>query len=137
LARLHAAVYLATLFVSTDKNGVSKQNLERELKRLQLFDSPTTWILLTWEDFSSALMLGVEDELANPLTGDVIDGKDTGLYALQDLGNINSQLLQVRNRLTTTHLQVAYTKTKISWDGKVFIIEQEAGEWSADKKPEN
>src|SRR5690606_1635668 len=57
-ARLHATVLLAELLATNE--SIPKDQLERELKRLSLFDGPTTWTFLSWQDLEHSLTLGVE-----------------------------------------------------------------------------
>ncbi|KIG12496.1 hypothetical protein DB30_01313 [Enhygromyxa salina] len=135
-ARLHAAVLLGELLASDDEQ-LPRAKLERELDRLQLFDTPTTWTILTWADLEHDLTLGVE-----PLTPDadkaqieaakkaalrISNGRnagDTGLWAIQT-GGLDD--LVVRHRSPVPARPVSFERLTITWDGERFTAKRELG----------
>ena len=117
-ARLHAAAYLATLYAAKDTNAVS---IAQELRRLQLFDAPTTWTLLTWHDLDAALVLARTDEVAV----DAIGAAGTGLFALQSDSGVTP--LTVRHAGVDHGRTVAYQRVVIVFDGKNFDVTVEPG----------
>lgn len=116
-ARLHAAAYLAAMLAA---EGTPKASIAQELRRLQLFDTPTTWTLLTWHDLDAQLVLARTDEIAV----DAIAGSGTGLFALQTDG---AAPLVVRHAGVDHARVVAYERIVIVFDGKNFDVKVEPG----------
>lgn len=122
-ARLHAAALLATLLAAPDPK-TPEDGVARELGRLQLFDAPATWTLVLWDDLGARLTLASDPPA--PIAGDAIDAGDTGLYAVQapaaGLGP-----LAVRHQGIPLDRPVGFVRLVITWDGKQFRVEREAG----------
>jgi tetratricopeptide (TPR) repeat protein len=126
-ARLHAAVYLATLLAAPD-GKTPATSVARELGRLQLFDAPATWTLLVWDDLSARLTLASDPPL--PLAGDAVDAGATGLYALQaPTGGLPP--LRVRHQGVVVDHPVEFVRLTVTWDGKEFRVERVAGSVAA------
>src|SRR5690606_840678 len=134
-ARLHAAALLAEMLASDD--SLPRDKLERELKRLQLFDAPTTWTLITWTDLEHELMLGVEApgpdadaaviEAARKAALRTSDGRsagDTGLWAIQS-GNLDDLIVRHRGDVPTR--AVSFQRLTIKWDGEHFEVTRTLG----------
>ena len=132
-ARLHAAVLLAVLLATED--SIPKPELERELKRLQLFDSPTTWTFLVWQDLEQTLTLGVEPPSPGTTESDAAKraalrtrggqtAGDTGLWSIQtaDLDD-----LIVRHQGPVPNRAVAFERVTVRWDGEHFEVERSLG----------
>ncbi|PRQ10057.1 VIT domain-containing protein [Enhygromyxa salina] len=134
-ARLHAAVLIGELLATDDQ--LPRAKLERELDRLQLFDTPTTWTLISWRDLEHDLTLGVEPlaadadraaiEAAKKAALQTSDGRlagDTGLWAIQT-GGLGD--LVVRHRGEVPARAVSFERLTITWDGEHFEVERELG----------
>ena len=131
-ARLHAALLLAQMLATEDALPADK--LARELKRLQLFDAPTTWTFLLWQDLDSTLVLGPKplpaDATKEQIQAAVRDAQrvsdsilagNTGLWAierggLEDLEARHSGLVPARD--------VAFERIVVIWDGATFKVER-------------
>jgi hypothetical protein len=130
-ARLLAAAYLAQLLGDDEAPEAS---VNRELKRLQLFDGPTTWKLVVWEDLDASLVL-VEDLPEKKLKKDDprpvplpdgVDGSHVGLFAVQaPSGGLPAT--KVRHRGLRLDREVAYEIITIAFDGKAFSVQREPG----------
>jgi hypothetical protein len=120
-ARLHAAAYLAALLLEEEK--LPRQSVVRELRRLQLFDGPSSWTFVVWEDLEAQLVLAHADPSADGHIGDPIVAGDTGLYALQapPTGFPN---LTVRHAGEHLARRVAYTQLTVTFDGKDFRVDK-------------
>lgn len=118
-ARLHAAAYLAAMLAA---EGTPKASIAQELRRLQLFDAPTTLTLVTWHDLEASLVLARTDEIAV----DAIAATDTGLFALQTDGA--APPVTVRHAGADHARTVAYERIVITFDGKNFEVVVEPGE---------
>jgi len=135
-ARLLAAAYLAGLLESKEAPSAS---VTRELKRLQLFEGPTTWTLVVWEDLEAQLVLaedrpaksgkgkdGSEGAGPDASLGDSVDGTPTGLFAVQvPPGGLPP--VQVRHRGLRLDRDVAYEVVTIRFDGSDFSVARERG----------
>jgi tetratricopeptide (TPR) repeat protein len=143
-ARLHAAVLIAEMLASDA--SLPKDKLEAELERLQLFDAPTTWTLVTWTDLEHGLTLGVEPvaestetgreaEAANQVAREaarkaalrISDGRsagNTGLWAIQADGLDD---LIVRHRGEVPTRAVSFQRLTIHWDGHHFEVVRTLG----------
>jgi hypothetical protein len=143
-ARLHAAVLLAEMLASEE--SLPKEKLEAELERLQLFDAPATWTLVTWTDLEQGLTLGVEPPAESTETGReaeaanqaarnaarkaalrISDGRpagNTGLWAIQ-AGGLDD--LMVRHRGEVPTRAVTFQRLTIRWDGQHFEVVRELG----------
>ncbi|MBK8234959.1 MAG: hypothetical protein IPK74_05345 [Deltaproteobacteria bacterium] len=117
-ARLHAAAYLARMMADT---GTPKASIAAELRRLQLFDAPTTWTLLTWHDLDARLVLAREDDVQV----DALAAGDTGLFALQTSGA--KVPIVVRHAGADHGRMVAYDRVVIAFDGRNFEVTVEPG----------
>jgi tetratricopeptide (TPR) repeat protein len=117
-ARLHAAAYLAAMLV---EQGTPRASIAQELRRLQLFDAPTTWTLLTWHDLDASLVLARTDEVAV----DAIAASGTGLFALQTDGGATP--LTVRHAGADHARAVSYQRIVVAFDGKDFAVQVEPG----------
>jgi Ca-activated chloride channel family protein len=129
-SRLHAALLLAQMIATEDALPADK--LSRELKRLQLFDAPTTWTFLLWQDLDSTLVLGPKPLPADATSeqiqaavrdaqrvSDSITAGTTGLWAierdgLEDLEARHSGLVPARD--------VAFERIVVRWDGAGFEV---------------
>jgi Ca-activated chloride channel homolog len=125
-ARLHAAAYLARLHAMGD-GSVPPDALERELRRLGLFEGATTWTIVLWEDLSAQLVLA-----GSGVAADAISAGDTGLFAVQDPlhargGTDERPSLDVRHAGPTSARPLAYHRITIAFDGKGFAIEVTPG----------
>lgn len=140
-ARLHAAALLAEMLASDDT--LPKDKLEAELERLQLFDAPATWTLITWTDLQHALTLGTEPvefaedadeseieaavEAARKAALRISDGRsagDTGLWAIQ-AGGLDDLIVRHRGEVPTR--AVAFQRLTIRWDGQHFEVVRQLG----------
>jgi tetratricopeptide (TPR) repeat protein len=134
-ARLLAASYLAKLL---GDDSAPEASVTRELKRLQLFEGPTTWTMVVWEDLAADLVL-VEDRPKDDkknekkdaasdllLLGDGVDGAATGLFAVQ-VAPGDTRPLKVRERRTSIDRDVPYERVTIRFDGKKFSVDRQAG----------
>jgi tetratricopeptide (TPR) repeat protein len=124
-ARLLAAVELAQLL---DAKGESEGAIARELKRLQLFDGPAQWVLLTWEDLDATLVLtedppaGEEREPGTPRPlADGVDAAPVGLFAVAaPPGGLPP--VRVRHRGPWLDRTVAHRTTTLTFDGTRFEV---------------
>jgi predicted negative regulator of RcsB-dependent stress response len=138
-ARLHAAVLLAEMLASEE--GLPKDKLEAELERLQLFDAPATWTLVTWIDLEHELTLGVEPPAESAETDDreaaldaarkaalrISDGRpagQTGLWAIQS-GGLDDLVIRHRGEVPTR--PVTFQRLTIRWDGQHFEVVRQLG----------
>ena len=117
-ARLHAAAYLAAMLIEKD---TPKDSIAQELRRLQLFDAPTTWTLLTWRDLEAQLTLARTDEAAV----DAVVAADTGLFGLQ-LADKGIPLV-VRHAGADHGRMVEYQRVVIAFDGHEFDVTVDPG----------
>lgn len=130
-ARLHAAAYLAGLLENADDSSeIPRASIVRELRRLQLFDGPSTWILLVWEDLQAQLVLAPVDPAAQAYTGDALSAGDTGLFA-QQAPPTGLAALTVRHAGEVMNRAVQFTKITVRFDGKEFSVDREQGELPA------
>ena len=133
-ARLHAAAMLATMLAEDPK--LPKDKLARELKRLQLFDAPTTWTFLLWRDLGQQLVMGptlaadadadarAAAEAAAALTrGGQLAG-NTGLWAVQRSGLGE---LPVRHQGQVPPRAVDFERIEVRWDGTDFTVQRSVG----------
>ncbi len=126
-ARLHAVAYLAGLLDKADASAdIPEESVARELRRLQLFDGPSTWALLVWEDLEADLILTHADPTAGTHLGDPLIAGDTGLFALQ-APTTGLPKLAVRQTGEAMSREVAYTRITITFDGKAFAVKRQAG----------
>ncbi|NVB36915.1 VWA domain-containing protein [Pseudenhygromyxa sp. WMMC2535] len=132
-ARLHAAALLAQMLAAPE--GLPADKLARELKRLQLFDAPTTWTFLLWRDLDQQLTMGLSAqpeatassaaaERASALTRGGLWAGETGLWAVQR-GGLGE--LAVRHRGEIPPRAVSFERVEIRWDGETFSVETDAG----------
>ncbi len=139
-ARLVAATLLSDLREDPPE-GASLEQLDRELKRLQLFDGPGQWTILIWEDLAAFLVLtpkldeedkGGKGEEAErpPMTGEVIDAWPIGVYALQRTPDDDFPL-DVRHRGVRLDRPVGYRVITLAWDGSGFEVKSDRGEIEA------
>lgn len=100
-----------------------RARLQRELKELQLFSGPGTWILLTWEELAADLLLTVELEGRDQALGEVIDAAPIGLSAmLLSTADADEVRLRARVRSVPLERQVKLWRQQIGWDGKEFRV---------------
>jgi len=126
-ARLHAVAYLAALLGKAEGSSeISAESVTRELRRLQLFDGPSTWTLLVWEDLEAELVLAHADPSARTHLGDPLVAADTGLFALQAPAS-GLPALKVRHTGEAMAREVAYTRITVTFDGKAFAVERDQG----------
>jgi hypothetical protein len=131
-ARLHAALLLAQMLASDDSLPADK--LARELKRLQLFDAPTTWTFLSWQDLSSTLVLGpkplpqdaTKEQIQQAVrdsqrVSDSILAGDTGLWAIERGG---LEDLEARHSGLVPPRDVVFERIVVIWDGATFKVER-------------
>jgi tetratricopeptide (TPR) repeat protein len=133
-ARLHAAAYLGGLLASPSQE-VSEDSISRELKRLQVFDGPSAWTLLVWEDLEARLVLAAAEEGLS-LTGDAVDAGSTGLHALQ-LPPSDAPKLVVRHSGPVLDREVKYTIVTLRWDGAKFDVQRSEGSIPAGRATED
>ncbi|MEM9453144.1 MAG: VIT domain-containing protein [Myxococcota bacterium] len=130
-ARLHAAAYLAELLQDADDSSeIPRASIVRELRRLQLFDGPSTWTLLVWEDLQAQLVMAPIDPAAPAYTADALSAADTGLFARQ-APPAELAALTVRHAGEVMNRAVKFTKLTIRFDGKEFSVDREQGELPA------
>jgi hypothetical protein len=132
---LHAAVLLLAMLDDVD---TPKMSLERELKRLQLFEGPTQWAFISWRDLESSLVLArppkkegevdAEDDPSNALLmgADATTAGDTGLYALE-LPPTGAGDFIVRHAGSISNRDVAYRWITVEWDGTSFAVNERTG----------
>lgn len=126
-ARLHAVAYLAALLDQADASAdIPTESVVRELRRLQLFDGPSTWTLLVWEDFEANLILTHADGNGGTHLGDPLVAGDTGLFALAAPAT-GLPALAVRHTGEALSRGIAYTRITITFDGKAFAVKREEG----------
>ncbi len=134
-ARLHALAYLAGLLkLSASSDDVPRASIVRELRRLQLFDGPSTWTLVVWEDLDAELVLSHADPLAKDHIGDPWVAGDTGLFALQ-APPAGLPPLRVRHSGQSMTRAVEYTRIDIEFDGSEFSVESTEGALPARRSP--
>jgi tetratricopeptide (TPR) repeat protein len=134
-ARLHAAILLAQMLGSDDT--VPADKLTRELKRLQLFDAPTTWTFVIWEDLASSLVLGPKPLPIDATpeqkqqavrdaqrVSDAITAADTGLWAIERGG---LEDLEARHSGEVPPRDVAFERVVVIWDGNAFDVQRTSG----------
>ncbi|MBL4684795.1 MAG: VWA domain-containing protein [Nannocystaceae bacterium] len=130
-ARLHAVAYLAGLLDEAgDSPDIPADSVVRELRRLQLFDGPSTWTLLVWEDLEAKLILTHADPSTATHLGDPLIAGDTGLFALA-VPVAGLPELAVRQTGEAMSRAVAYTRITITFDGKAFSVKREEGKLPA------
>lgn len=126
-ARLHAVAYLAGLLDQAGGSAdIPEQSVARELRRLQLFDGPSTWTLLVWEDLEADLILAHADPSNGAHLGDPLVAGDTGLFALQAPPSGLPELV-VRQTGEAMSRTLEYTRITITFDGKAFAVKREQG----------
>ncbi|MBV1859187.1 MAG: hypothetical protein KUG77_12305, partial [Nannocystaceae bacterium] len=106
----------------------------RELRRLQLFDGPSTWTLLVWEDLAANLILTHADPSTATHLGDPLIAGDTGLFALAAPATGLPELA-VRQTGEAMGRAVAYTRVTIVFDGKAFAVTREEGTLPGTRSP--
>jgi tetratricopeptide (TPR) repeat protein len=126
-AKLWSAVKISRLMLSEKKDGEKLKALERTLKRTEVFGSPATLYILTWEDTSAKLVLKFKqghDEFtatdivdASPvcLTGSFINASQTGTGQ-----NAIKPVPVVEWGNSGLKRSVKYEIVTIVWDGKQF-----------------
>lgn len=119
-ARLHGAALLAGVLESGD---APRDQVTRELRRLQLFDTPMTWTLLVWNDLSASLRLVPPEGQADPGQADAIDAGTTGLVAIpRPVADWT-----VAHRGLPPDAPTAYTLVTLRWTGTAFEVERKPG----------
>ncbi|EDM80677.1 protein containing a von Willebrand factor type A domain [Plesiocystis pacifica SIR-1] len=142
-ARMHAAFLLAQLHDEESDEAI-KAKLGRELKRLQLFDAPTTWTFVVWRDLEHSLTLGpalaelgddeavaaarAAAEAASMLTRGYTLAGDTGLWAVQRGG---LAALEVRHAGLIPDREVVFERVEVRWDGEAFHVVASEGQIAA------
>jgi tetratricopeptide (TPR) repeat protein len=134
-ARLHAAILLAQMLGGDDT--VPADKLTRELKRLQLFDAPTTWTFVIWSDLASSLVLGPKplpidatpEQKQQAIrdaqrVSDAITAADTGLWAIERGG---LEDLEARHSALVPPRDVAFERVVVIWDGTKFDVQRTSG----------
>lgn len=131
-ARLHAAALLAGLLRDAQAGSaeIPEEGVTRELRRLQLFDGPTTWTILVWEDLEAELVLAHEDPEAKAHVGDPVVAGRTGLWALQAPPD-GLPPLTVRHAGELLDRPVAFTRITIVFDGTKLTVDHAPGQLPA------
>ena len=126
-ARLHAVAYLAGLLGQAEGSvDIPAESVARELRRLQLFDGPSTWTILVWQDLEADLILTHADPSIGTHLGDPLIAGDTGLFALQ-APPTGLPELAVRQTGETMIRDIAYERITITFDGKAFAVTRDGG----------
>jgi hypothetical protein len=140
-ARLLAGFHLAQLLSSPTKDA-PKESVERELKKLRLFEAPGSVTLLVWKDLGADLSFarkptedaaageGVKrdprdaglDVLAIAGLGDLTDASGVGLAAIQASASASLPELVVRHRGWVLDRDVEFDVITLKWDGTVFDV---------------
>jgi tetratricopeptide (TPR) repeat protein len=133
-ARLHSAVKLSRMILAAEPAEKDKvKALTRSLKRTQVAGTPTTMVVLVWEDLEAALELvaqvgdepfSVADRVASPWTG----------LMMLDVGESPPADLELSVKLRSAKLKraVGFSLITITWDGKRFTLEEQKGELPAE-----
>jgi tetratricopeptide (TPR) repeat protein/Mg-chelatase subunit ChlD len=130
IARLHSAARLAAMVLDARAKGEQDKakEIERSLKRTQVFDSPTTLVLLTWEDLGVPLAWTAlsGDKPLSPIEG--VTSTGTGI-AMIDLGASAPADLGLKAILSTSMRRpVRLTAYTIRFDGKNFDVKPAKGQ---------
>ena len=109
--------------------------LTRSLKRTQVAGTPTTMVVLVWEDLEAMLELvpevgdepfAVADRVASPWTG----------LMMLDIGEQPPTELDLAVKLKSGKLKrgVGFSLVTITWDGKSFTLDEQRGMLPADEE---
>jgi tetratricopeptide (TPR) repeat protein len=147
-ARLLAGFHLAQLLSAPTKDA-PKESVERELKKLRLFEAPGSVTLLVWKDLGADLSFarkppantgatgdeGVKqdpkdaglDLLAIAGLGDLTDAAGVGLAAIQASASAALPDLVVRHRGWVLDRDVEFDVVTLKWDGTSFDVSTRKG----------
>jgi tetratricopeptide (TPR) repeat protein/Mg-chelatase subunit ChlD len=131
-ARLHSAARIAQLMVSGAKGSESaRQSMERSLRRLQVWGSPSVLFLVTWEDLEVRLELSVSAAGRDVPSTDRVDAAATGLVSASTAPlEGKSATVGVRWRSGPGDRVVRLRVTAIVWDGKRLSMASQEGKLS-------
>jgi tetratricopeptide (TPR) repeat protein len=135
-ARLHSAVRLSRMILEAGAGDGDKiKALERSLKRTQVAGTPTTLVVLVWEDLEAVLELVAEVDDEPFAVSDRVVSPGTGLMML-DVGETPPEGLELGIKLRSGKLKraVGYSLVTIVWDGKSFTLKEKRGELPADEE---
>jgi tetratricopeptide (TPR) repeat protein len=100
-----------------------RDNLERELKELQLLSGPGTLVVVTWEDLTSELDLLTRVDKKNVALGDATDAARAGLYGIVlSAADLARATPVARLRTVLKDDPIALVRHDLTWDGKRFQI---------------
>jgi len=130
-ARLHSAVRLARMILEARAGGEKDKlkALERNLKRTQVLGTPSTMVLLVWEDLEAGLELKAERGDEDFPVAERVLSRHTGLMMV-DIGQSPPDDLELSVKLHGQLLRraVPFALVTIAWDGKSFSISEQQGE---------
>jgi len=134
-ARLHSAVRLSKMILQAQAGSEQDKvkALTRSLKRTQVAGTPTTMVVLVWEDLESVLELLAEVDDKPFAVADRVVSPWTGLMML-DVGELPPAELELSVKLRSAKLKraVGFSLITITWDGKNFTLDEKRGELPAD-----
>ncbi len=122
-ARLLGSAVIARLLAASPNDAVQTEALTRQLKQLQVLQTPGRLYVLTWESLGDAL------GIVTP-AGDVVDAAGLGLYAVSSpelsLSALKA-LVRVRNERASAE-RVHFRLHELVFDGSHFQVQVVAGE---------
>ena len=134
-ARLLSATRIAEL-LETAEDEPLRDGMRRRLKELQHFRAPGTLVLLSWQDLTAELELGVERDGRALVLGDPTDAAPVGVSAvLLPPVSMDGVDLSAHLRGAPRSGTIEVTVQTITWDGDDFVVasrttELQAGESS-------
>jgi tetratricopeptide (TPR) repeat protein len=139
-ARIMSAQRLGELLASTPASGAEAErrraSLERELRELQLFETPGSLIILAWEDFSRDVTLVARDAEREVTVGEAVRASGVGLMATF-VPLTERARLSFGAHLTSEPNEEALRlkRYEVRWDGRGFQVQSGASEipaWNRD-----
>ncbi|MBM4394730.1 MAG: VWA domain-containing protein [Deltaproteobacteria bacterium] len=128
-ARLWSAAEVARLMIAARgaADAERAKALSRAMKRTEVFDSPGTVHLLTWDDLDASLglSLGMPGAAGGQVPADATEADGTGLVAARVAAGTDATP-QVSWKAGADR-PVAWRVLTVRWDGKEFSVSESAG----------
>jgi Ca-activated chloride channel homolog len=130
-ARLLSATRIADL-LETSEDEALRDGMRRRLKELQHFRAPGTLVLLSWQDLTVEMELGVQRDGRAIVLGDSTDAAPVGVSAVMlPPASLDDLDLSARLRGLPRSGPIAVTVHTITWMGDGFEVASRSAELTA------
>ena len=134
-ARLLSAGRLGRLFADAAAGSGEAESASRKLKELGVLTGPGALLIVTWEDYATALALVGMDGTKEAPAGEATLGVPVGLSALiLPAGDVERLRWTVRWKNDPPGRDVAFVAHTLVWDGKAFHVKVVKGTLGAKEK---